>query len=200
MKKFMQKSKKLQNNKPKCILIFGPIGVGKLTVAQELQKIVDNYSLVHCHMILNLVEELFPRSDNTPDRSNLFMKIFETMVSEAALKGKNIIMTHPYSASFVYKNGIKDTTFVESVMKICEDNGGLGCPVHLICNIEENVKRASSEERRIYKKLTDETKLREIFNKEDLVTSPKLKNNLKIDTTKLSAKKIAEKIKKNFKL
>lgn len=196
----MQNSKKLQNNKPKFILIYGPIGVGKLTVARELQKIISDFSLIHNHMILNLVEELFPRNEKTPYRADLHMKISNIIIQEAVEKNKNIIMTHPYSHSFTYKNGITDTDFVKNLVETFSKKGGLCYPVHLICGIDENIKRAASKGRRMNKKLIDKTILREIFNREDCITSPDIENNFKIDVTKIKAPKVAQIIKGNFKL
>jgi hypothetical protein len=196
----MPKSKKSQNEKPKFILIYGPIGVGKLTVAGELKKLVSDSSLIHNHMILNLVEELFPRGHKTSYRADLYMKFFNIIIQEAAEKKKNIIMTHPYSYSFTYKNGISDTDFIKNLIETFTRKGGLSYPVHLFCNIDENIKRASSKERKVHNKLINKIILREILNREDCITSPDLKNNFKIDVTKINAKKVALIIKDHFKL
>ncbi|MFA6274382.1 MAG: hypothetical protein WC662_04440, partial [Candidatus Paceibacterota bacterium] len=64
----------------------------------------------------------------------------------------------------------------------------------------ENIKRASSKERKIHKKLINKKTLKEILDKEDHITSPDIKNNFKIDTTKLNFKKVAKIIKEHFKL
>jgi dephospho-CoA kinase len=197
----MQKLKKSlkRNSKPKFILIYGPIGAGKLTVAKELQKLTG-FPVVHNHMILNLVEELFPRGANNPYRANLIIKIFKIIIKEAAQKRRSIIMTHPYAHSFVYKNGVSDPVFVKSMIKTFQDNNGLGYPVHIVCDKKENLKRASNKERKIHKKLIDKKTLKEIFDREDHFTSPVLKNNFKIDTTNLEANKVAETIKNYFNL
>lgn len=197
MKK-LKKSLK-QNKKPKFILIYGPIGAGKLTIARELQKLTG-FSLIHNHMILNLVEELFPRGESSPHRADLVMKIFGIMIKEAALKKKSIIMTHPYAYTFVYKNGISDPEFVENMIKIYRDNNGTVCPVHIVCDKKENLRRASNKGRKVHKKLVVKKTLKEILDREDHDTSPKLKDNFKIDVTSIKAAQVAKIIKKHFNL
>jgi len=56
------------------------------------------------------------------------------------------------------------------------------------------------DSRNEFKKLTDEKIMREIISKKDWQTSPKLKNQLVIDNTKLSSQKVSGMIIKYFKL
>jgi deoxyadenosine/deoxycytidine kinase len=197
----MKKLKKLlKNNKPKFVLIYGPIGVGKLTVAQELQRKLKDFALIHNHLLLNPAVELHPRGKKDPHLANLIMKIFKIFIKEAAEKKRNIIMTHPYAYSYVYSNGVIDTKFVKDMIEICQKNDGVCYPVHLICDLRENIKRATNKNRRIHKKLIDKKILEEKIKDKDLFTSPNIRNNFKIDTTKLSAEKTAAMIKKHFNL
>lgn len=41
------------------IILYGPPGVGKLTVANELIKATSDFKLFHVHMLADLVSSLF---------------------------------------------------------------------------------------------------------------------------------------------
>jgi deoxyadenosine/deoxycytidine kinase len=64
----MKKLKKsLKNKKPTVVFIYGPIAVGKFTVAKMLSKKLG-YKLSHNHHINDFIKEVFGGSNYLSDR------------------------------------------------------------------------------------------------------------------------------------
>ena len=63
MKKLKKSSK---NKKPIIIFIYGPVAVGKLTVAEVLSKKLG-YKLAHNHALNDFVQEVFDRHSYASD-------------------------------------------------------------------------------------------------------------------------------------
>jgi len=89
---------------------------------------------------------------------------------------------------------------MKKVQFIIEKNGGRACFVHLVADEKEILKRVSGESRKNYQKLRDKKMLKEFLDKKDWKTMAPVKNNLQIDNTHLSPKKVSEMIIKHFKL
>lgn len=62
------------------------------------------------------------------------------------------------------------------------------------------ISRSDAESRIKYKKLIEPERVKGILEKYTFEKEIKFKNNLKIDNTKLSAKKVAQMIKQHFEL
>lgn len=190
-------NKSSKNKKPTLILLYGAIGVGKLTVARELHK-QTGFLLSHNHLIINFIDPLFPRGETTIFRSELFQKTFYLLLKFVAQSGKDIIITHAHAATFTHKNGVSDPAFIKKLCTTFEKAGGIAYPVHLVCDSEVNLERATDKSRKVHGKLIDKKLLKEIIAKHDNFTSAKVKNNFKIDTTKLTAKQTVKLIKEHF--
>ena len=63
------------------IIVFGPPAAGKMTVGQELAKLTG-YKLLHNHMTIDLVTELF--DFGTPQFKRLVPAFRQMLVAEAA--------------------------------------------------------------------------------------------------------------------
>lgn len=185
----------------KFILIFGPQAVGKMTVGQELEKITG-LKLFHNHMTIELVAPFFGYGDATGKRLvNLFrQEIFEE-VAKSNLEG--LIFTMLW-----YFDEQHDWDYVKKVCNIFRSKGGEIYFVELEASIDERLERNKSPHRLSHKP----TKRNLEWSEKDLIESTKEhrmnsktgeikeKNYIKIDNTKISAKKVAKMIKEKFQL
>jgi deoxyadenosine/deoxycytidine kinase len=194
----MKKLKKSpKNRKPIMVFIYGPIAVGKLTVAKTLSKKLG-YKLAHNHHINDFVEEVFDRGSY---ESHAMKDTLRYLLMENMVKAKmNIVATHCYGHNFVSRAGLTDPTYVKTLEKKLTKVGAKFFAVHLKANNEELLRRLTMNSRKRFKKLRDIKIMKEEMSKWDWQTSPKLKNNLVIDNTKLSPHKVSDIIIKHFKL
>jgi shikimate kinase len=195
----MKKLKKSFDRKPVVIFIYGPIAVGKFTVAEILSKKLG-YKLAHNHALNDFVQEVFDRHSYASDymKDNL-----RPYLLEQAVKFKiNLVSTHCYSHNYVSRTGLSDPKYVETLEKKLNKLGARFYPVHLKANDKALLKRVSGYSRKRFKKLTNKKILKELLieSYKDYKTSPRLKNNFVIDNTNLSPKKVADMIIKHFKI
>jgi len=196
MKKLKKSSK---NKKPIIIFIYGPVAVGKLTVAEVLSKKLG-YKLAHNHALNDFVQEVFDRHSYASDymKDNL-----RPYLLEHAVKFKiNLVTTHCYSHNFISKTGLSDPKYVETLEKKLTKFGAKFYPVHLRADEKELLRRVGMSSRKRFKKLVSKKIMKELLTKnyKDYKTSPRLKNNFIIDNTNLSPKKVADIIIRHFKL
>ncbi len=175
----------------KLMVIYGPPGVGKLTVANELSKITG-YKVLHNHLVIDLVESVFDRSDER------FWRLIDeyriNLVGLAAQSGlKGMILTS------VNIKG-KDDEFIKNLIQIMEKNSGEIHFVRLRCDMSEMKRRLADESRRAYGKLRDVRILDEFISKNEVLGSIGFVESLSIDNTNISGKDAAEKIKEYYKL
>lgn len=193
----MKKLGKLAQKKPTVIFIYGPIAVGKLTVAKILSKKLG-YKLSHNHALNDFVDELFARSTFPSSRMKERLR-YELM--ESAVKAKiNFITTHAYSQNYVSDTGLSDPKYLENLEKKMKKCGANFYPIHLKASDKELLRRVSMNSRKNFKKLRNKKIMQQWIKNSDFKTSPKLKNNFVIDNTNLSPKKVSEMIIKKFKL
>ncbi len=195
----MQTSKKSSKNKPKVVYIYGTIAVGKLTTAEALEKITG-FKLIHNHLIINPVSEIFPRDSTKPSRATMIHELYNLITKLSMKDAQDIIMTHAFSYYFVDKNGISDLQLIRKIKNTTEKNGGEFCPVFLYAEKDIIISRSDAESRIKHKKLIEPERVKGILEKYTFKKEVKFKNNLKIDNTKLSAKKVAQMIKQHFEL
>jgi deoxyadenosine/deoxycytidine kinase len=195
----MSKSKRLLNKKPVILFIYGPIAVGKLTVAEILSKKLG-FKLLHNHHINDFVREIF--THGSPE-SSLMKEELRYYVLEMVAKSKiNAVVTHCYSDNFISATGLTDPKYVETLERKFNKYGVKFYAIHLRASDEELLKRVSMNSRRRFHKLVDKKIMKSYTtrsgNKHQ--TSPKLKNNYVIDNTKIKTNKVAEMIIKHYKL
>ncbi len=194
----MKKLKKSSKNKKSVIIfIYGPIAVGKLTVAKILSEKLG-YKLSHNHHINDFIKEVFGGSNYLSDRMKDRLRYyFLENVVEAKI---NLVVTHCYDHNFISRTGLSDPKYVETLAKKLTNLGAKFYPVHLKANSKELLKRVGMASRKKFYKLVDKEVMRQILPRKDYNTSPKLKNNFIIDNTNLPPKKAVEMIIKHFKI
>lgn len=181
----------------KLVLIYGPPGAGKLTVAQELQK-VTSFKLLHNHLVTDLCETIF--EFGTPTRADLNLSIRSTVVEVAAKNGVNgIIFTLSYYAGPQMERANYAMGHFVALMKRI---GGEACFVRLSCDQEELEKRVVSPSRIGTKKVTDIAKFKKILREElPCAEIPRnIAESLHIDNTSVSPQDAAIMIQKAYQL
>ena len=192
----MRKSKKLsKNKKPTVVFIYGPIAVGKFTVAEILKRKLG-YRLAHNHHLSDFIEEIFERGSFACGQVKEELRFY--LIQQAVKAKVNLVATYCYSHDFVYPSGLTEPEFVQKLQRKLTVLGAKFYPVHLKADRKELLKRVGMGSRKMFKKLTDRKVMMSLRN--DWQTSPKLKNNFVIDNTNLSPQKVANMIIKHFKL
>ena len=170
----------------KTVILYGAPAVGKLTVAKELSKITG-FEVLHNHLINDLVH--IAADFATPEFWKIAHKYRLDIMEQAALsKRKGIILT------FVYAKGVDDP-YLKKVIHQARKHGGKIFFAHLICEHGELFKRLKHPSRKVFRKLKDTKKLKEIIKKQEVFSDVPFKPNLRIDNTKVSPKKVAKLIK-----
>ena len=185
----------------KIVIVFGPQAVGKMTVGEELAK-ETKLKLFHNHMTIDLVSNFFSYgSKEGKYLVHLFRKeIFET-VAKSDLEG--IIFTYVWA--FDMK---ADWEYIENIKNLFESNNADVYYVELCTSLEERLKRNITENRLAKKPTKRDT----TWTEEELLSTNKthrlnsnnkelkFKNYIKINNTNLTAKEVANKIRKEFNL
>jgi len=172
------------------IFIYGHPGTGKLTVAKELARIT-NLKIFHNHLAVNLVRSTFEFGTKPfiELRERIWLDVFEAS-SRSRIPG--LIFTFAFEKTF-------SKLFIENIEKTLSKNDQINF-IELFCEMEELKKRVELPSRKKYGKLSSSIKLEE-FLKKKICFTPKLnKPVLRIDNTKLSARKVAKEIKEHFEL
>lgn len=119
------------------VFIYGPPGVGKLTVARELAR-ATAFKVFHNHVSIDCAETVF--DFGTRPFGSVVGKIRLAVFEEAAREGVSLIFTFVYACP-------EDTPFVEHVCAGVEGHGGRVCLVRLICEREVLERRLPHPER-----------------------------------------------------
>ena len=168
------------------VYLYGPPGVGKLTVARELVALT-RFKLLHNHLTVNLVKSIFPF--NSEPYVRLMRQFRRDMVAEAAREGVDLIVTGVYiGTEEQLGGGIK--RMVEPVYAA----GGSVLFVQLVCDRDVWLARVTNEARRIEDKLTDPERAVGIFDGRHPFGTMPLEPTLRIDTTHLPPTAAAETI------
>jgi len=174
----------------KLVVIYGPIGTGKFTVAKRLAKITS-YKLFHNHMVVDMLLPFMKFGPNFWDAANdIRIRVFEAAAKE---KIKGMVFT------FVYAKGI-DEKFIRRIINNVKRNKGKIHFVRLYCDLKTLNKRVESAQRGKFRKLRSAKRLKKVMKKWDIVSPIPFVKSLEIDNTKLSADKTARMIKNHFKL
>ena len=178
-------------NKTIVIFIYGFISTGKLTIAKKLEE-KTKFKLLHNHLIIDLFNSLFKES--TPTKSQMRQDFHIYLINKLTQSGTSIICTHAYASNFVSLNGVSDTDFIKNIQKNVIKSGGIFIPVYLYSTKEKIIERVANSSRKIFGKLTDRKIAENLLSKHDYTTPAPIKDNICIDTTKISSVKATEKI------
>ncbi len=197
IKKFMKKLKKSSNKKPALVFIYGPIAAGKYTIAEELSK-RTGYKNFHNHLIIDLCLNLFGKKD---ERRSIFRQSLHFQIVKLLTKQKvSTIFTHAYASNFTFKTGKSDPQYVKETERMVTTNGGLFYGVQLICDDKVLINRLKDKSRKKFAKLKDVKTMKELLRKYDHINPAPIKNNLVIDNTNKSPRKVVDIIIKHYKL
>ncbi|KAL6696351.1 hypothetical protein J3F84DRAFT_408184 [Trichoderma pleuroticola] len=176
---------------PQYIYINGYPGIGKLTIAKELEKLIPSSKIYHNHLFIDPVAPLVVRcSPHYQDiRTSFRRHILSTIATSEATQQFTWIFTDSRSSSLIGSMGAQDYKDAASI------RGVPFISVILRCQLEENVTRILVEERGagFNTKLTDPEVLKKIRQEEDIYTfgGP---YELELDITNITPTGAAQKI------
>jgi hypothetical protein len=163
------------------VFIYGPPGVGKLSVARELAR-ATGYRLFDNHVSIACVETIF--DFGTRPFGKLVRLIRTAVFEEAAREGVSLVFTFVYARPH-------DTPFVERVFELVEGAGGAVLPVRLFCAREELERRLPHPERARVGKMASLDTLREVTSRHDIFSALDGRESLEIDNTALAPEEVA---------
>lgn len=173
------------------IFLYGPPAVGKLTIAEELAKMID-YRVFHNHLTQDLAEEIYPGF--CKNKFKLAEAIRLEVFKFTAENNTNLIFTH------VYANSKDDNGFVDNIKETVKEFNGSVYFVRLIASRDVLFARVGNESRKRFKKAHDRETLEWKLDEFDIEGCLNAENTLTIDTSKQDAKISAKQIIEYFKL
>ena len=161
----------------KLIFLHGMPGVGKLTVARELQKLTG-FKLFHNHLTVDLVGSVFEFGSQpfVELREKIWLEVF-SQAAEAPLDG--LIFT------FAYDRSVRKS-FIENVCNDFGSNGGEVLFVELKCSPEELERRITDPARQRFGKLVSLEQFRELNEAGSFIDPGIPGERCVLDTTQLS--------------
>lgn len=178
------------------IILYGPPGVGKLTVGRALAR-QTGLKLFHVHLLADLVSSLF--DTGTKEFVGTFIHLW-LFLFEAALSSKNqgLIATLIYGIQTL--EGKKDKKFFHQIARIAEKHHARLIFIKLRCADPELRRRIQSKSRKKFGKLTDYRLVERMRRKYPVDQPIPFADSIEIDTTKMSPVQTASKIKNVLKL
>jgi thymidylate kinase len=174
----------------KLIFIYGSPAVGKLTVSNELARLI-NYKVFHNHLTVDAILPIF--EFGSPPFTKLNDQFRKLLIAEAVSHNVNLISTYCYAKDL-------DDERVEELLKLVEDGGGEVSCILLTCDREEIKRRVINESRQNTEKIKTVELLDEIFLKYELFSTLPNRESLVIDNTNLSAETVAKQIIEHYQL
>jgi RNase adaptor protein for sRNA GlmZ degradation len=175
----------------KLIFIYGPTGVGKLTVAEALSK-QTGYSIFHNHLTVNLARSLFP-FEREP-YTNLVQKLRLDILRFSARSGlEGLIFTYVAAAQ-------KRAKFLEQFFKLCDEESVEAKFVRLHCRVKVLEERITGESRARFQKVQTVEALHYMLETLDMFSPIQNVESLTIDNSELSPEQVAEQIVRHYRL
>lgn len=186
---------------PKFILIIGPQAVGKMTVGQELAKLID-YKLFHNHMTIEFIRLIFDYDKETYNKMNENIR-YEVLKEFSKSNQKGIIFTGCLDFGKDFKT---EKEQVDKWMKLFEES----YVIELEADLEERLKRNKTSNRLEHKaskrdlEWSEQDLLKSMekhrLNSEDGEGEKIFKNYMKINNTNILPEDVAKMIKKKIDL
>lgn len=175
----------------KLLILHGPPGVGKLTVARDLVELTG-YKLLHNHLINDLLEAVFPFGSGPFKKLAVQFRI--TLLSVAAESGVNgVIMTFCYAKK-------EDDALIKKFIVAVRKHGGIVQSALLTCDKDMLHKRVQAVSRKKFGKIKSVKMLKKLTSRYNFLSPIEFVEHITIDNTKLSAKQTAQKIKQDLRL
>lgn len=186
---------------PKFVLIIGPQAVGKMTVGQELSKLVG-YKLFYNHMTIEMVRLIFDYDKKAYEKMNQLIR-YEVFKEFSKSNEKGIIFTGCFDFG---KDFAEEKEETDKWTNLFEES----YVIELETTLEERLRRNKTANRLEHKASKRDLE----WSENDLLTSMKkhklnselgegekiFKNYMKIDNTNLSPEEVAKMIKERFEL
>jgi predicted kinase len=172
------------------VFIYGPPGVGKLSVAREVVRLTG-YKLFDNHVSIACVETVF--DFGTRPFGKLVGMIRTAVFEEAAREGVSLVFTFVYACP-------EDTPFVERVCGLVEAHGGRVLLVRLSCAREVLERRLPHPARARVGKMASLDTLREVTSRYDIFSPVPGRESLEIDNTARAPEEVARLIAEHYHL
>jgi hypothetical protein len=172
------------------VFIYGPPGVGKLSVAREVVR-ATGYRLFDNHVSIRCAASVF--DFGTQPFWKVVGTIRDLVFEEAAAGGVSLVFT------FVYAHP-QDMPHVERMCGFYEARGGRALPVRLSCTREELERRLPRPGRAEAGKLASLDTLRDLVERYDLFSPVPGRESLEIDNTRLAPEEVARLIVEHYHL
>jgi hypothetical protein len=163
------------------VLIYGPPGAGKLTVAQKLASL-HGFRVLDNHVSLDPALRLF--EFGTRELADLVERLRIALLSAAAQGGLDVVST------LVFAHPI-DREHVARLVEASQSGGGTVTFVQLLPNRKVLERRVLDPSRRTTHKISDIATLGRTLEDYDLVT-PIHETDLRIDNTDMSPDAVVE--------
>ena len=172
------------------VFIYGPPGVGKLSVARGLAR-ATGYRLFDNHVSIRCAESVF--DFGTKPFWRIVGGVRDMVFEEAAADGVPLVFT------FVYAHP-QDAPHVERMCGFFEARGGRALLVRLNCSREELERRLPHPERSRAGKLASLDTLRELLGRHDLFSPVPGRESFEVDNTDLAPEEVARLVVEHYHL